>query len=161
MSSQLFPSHDNRLIASLSSTRDKHRARQIRRTRDKTIFGVPLELRIPRVFLARVYFSCLITLAEIRGYSPCWTVTLLLAFLAVTITFYFNKFKILRAYELLSSDCTMPDPGRMHKKLSKITWKCIALLMQEHQAPSRGNLWKYEYFAAISFLYNCWLNSVN
>ena len=91
MSSQLFPSHDNRLIASLSSTRDKHSARQIRRTRDKTIFGVPLELRIPRVFLARVYFSCPITLAVIRGYSPCWTVTLLLAFLAVTITFYFNK----------------------------------------------------------------------
>ena len=64
------------------------------------IFGIPLESRVPRVSLSRVYFACPITLAEIRGYSQCWTVTLLLAFLAVTITFYFNKFIILRAYVL-------------------------------------------------------------
>ena len=88
MSSQLFPSHDNRLIVSLSSTRDKQSAREIRRTRDARIFGIPLESRVPRVLLSRVYFACPINLAEIRGYSQCWTVTLLWAFLAVTITFH-------------------------------------------------------------------------
>ena len=49
----------------------------------------------PSFSRVRVYFARPISLAEIRGYSQCWTVTLLLASLADTIAFYFNKFIIL------------------------------------------------------------------
>lgn len=113
MSSQLFPSHDNSLFR---STRGKVRGR----------FGGHAARGVSAFPSSRVSLESLsrasLSLAEIRGYSQCWTVTLLLAFLAVTInTFYFNKFIILRAYVLLWSDCTTPDPGKMHKKLSKIT----------------------------------------
>ena len=51
----------------------------------------------PSFSRVRVYFARPITLAEIRGYSKSWTVTLLLDSLADTIAFSFNKFIILCA----------------------------------------------------------------
>ena len=88
MSPQFLPTYESSLVVSLY--KKESRTRRIEEFRRSPRVACP-----PSFSRVQMYFARPITLAEIRGYSQCWTVTLLLASLADTIAFYFNKFIIL------------------------------------------------------------------